>query len=77
MPKGSFKGLYTFEEVASIYGMSHSNIRKMVQANKFIEDKEIKKFGKTWIIREEAVRNHFGSDKIDEYLNNVDLVQIE
>ncbi|MGL5714648.1 MAG: helix-turn-helix domain-containing protein [Paraclostridium sp.] len=72
MAKGSFKGLYTFEEVAKIYEMSHSNIRKMVQANKFKEGKEIKKFGKTWIITEEAVRAHFG-DKIDVYLNQVKM----
>ncbi len=77
MAKGSFKGLYTFEEIAKVYGMSHSNIRKMVQANKFVENKEIKKFGKTWIITEEAVRDHFGNDKIDDYIMNMKSIKIQ
>lgn len=76
MPRGSFNGLYTFEEVAKIYGMSHSNIRKMVQADRFIENKEIKKFGKTWVITEEAVRKHFGNN-IDMYFEHMKLAELQ
>lgn len=66
MARGSFKGLYTFEEVARIYGMDSSNLRKMVQHNKF-KDNEIKKFGKTWIITEQAIENHFGLTPLNNY----------
>lgn len=59
MARGSFNGLYTFEQVAKIYNMDSSTLRKMVQANKFT-DKDIKKFGKTWIITEDAIGKHFG-----------------
>jgi hypothetical protein len=75
MAKGSFSGLYTFEEISKIYQMESSNLRKMVQYNKFT-DKEIKKFGKTWIITEEAVRKHFG-DSIDTYFNDIKLDKLQ
>lgn len=75
MAKGSFSGLYTFEEISKIYQMKSSNLRKMVQYNKFT-DKEIKKFGKTWIITEEAVRKHFG-DNIDTYFNDIKLNELQ
>lgn len=75
MAKGSFVGLYTFEEISKIYQMESSNLRKMVQYNKFT-DNEIKKFGKTWIITEEAVRNHFG-DSIDTYFNDIKLDKLQ
>ena len=75
MAKGSFSGLYTFEEISKIYQMDSSNLRKMVQSDKFT-NKEIKKFGKTWIITEEAVRNHFGNN-IDVYFNNIKLAELQ
>jgi uncharacterized protein (DUF1330 family) len=75
MAKGSFSGLYTFEEISKIYQMESSNLRKMVQYNKFT-DKEIKKFGKTWIITEDAVRKHFG-DNIDTYFNDIKLNELK
>ena len=76
MAKGSFNGLYTFDEIGKIYKMDSSNLRKMVQHNKFIEGKEIKKFGKTWLITEEAVRKHFGNN-IDIYFRNLKLQELE
>ncbi len=75
MAKGSFVGLYTFEEISKIYQMNSSNLRKMVQYNKFT-DKEIKKFGKTWIITEEAARKHFGNN-IDVYFDNIKLEEFQ
>lgn len=66
MARGSFNGLYTFDQVAKIYNMDNSTLRKMVQANKFT-DKDIKKFGKTWIITEDAIGKHFGLTMLRAY----------
>ncbi|MGL5725683.1 hypothetical protein [Cetobacterium sp.] len=60
MAKGSFAGLYTFEDIAKIYKMDSSNLRKMVQKEKFLIGKDIKKFGKTWLITEDAIDRFFG-----------------
>lgn len=67
MAKGSFEGLYTFIEVAQIYGMDDSSLRKQVARNKFIIGKDIKKMGRTWIITEQAMVRNFGSLKFKEY----------
>ena len=42
MARGSFKGLYTFQDVAQIYNIDASTLRKQVQNQTFYEN-EIKK----------------------------------
>lgn len=70
MARGSFNGLYTFQDVAKIYNIDSSTIRKQVQNQKFY-DNEIKKFGKTWIITEQAMVSHFGKDLFIAYKNHL------
>ena len=70
MAKGSFNGLYTFQDVANIYNIDASTIRKQVQNHKFL-DSEIRKFGKTWIITEQAMVEHFGKELFIAYKNNL------
>lgn len=69
MAKGSFEGLYTFMEVAKIYGMDDSSLRKQVARDKFVIDEDIKKMGRTWIITEQAMIKNFGTLKFEEYKN--------
>ncbi|MGL4912877.1 MAG: hypothetical protein ACRC3Y_10670 [Romboutsia sp.] len=73
MAKGSFNGLYTFDDIARIYKMDNSTLRKMVQKEKFIIDRDIKKFGKTWIITEDAVRRNFGLAPLQLYNQELSL----
>lgn len=73
MAKGSFNGLYTFDDIARIYRMDNSTLRKMVQKEKFIIDKDIKKFGKTWLITEDAVGRHFGLAPLKLYNQELSL----
>ena len=70
MARGSFNGLYTFQDVAKIYNIDSSTLRKKVQNCKFC-DNEIKKFGKTWIITEQAMISHFGNDLFVAYKNHL------
>ena len=65
--KGSFEGLYTFLEVAEIYGIDDSCLRKQVARNKFVIGEEVKKMGRTWIITEQAMVKSFGALKFEEY----------
>ena len=67
MVRGSFEGLYTFTEVGLIYGFDASNLRKQVATDKLIDGKDIKKFGKTWLITEQSMVKHFGKVKFEEY----------
>ena len=57
--KGSFEGLYTFLEVAEIYGIDDSCLRKQVARDKFVIGEEVKKMGRTWIITEQAMIKSF------------------
>ncbi|MEG1132513.1 MAG: helix-turn-helix domain-containing protein [Romboutsia sp.] len=72
MVKGSFEGLYTFAEVGLIYGFDASNLRKQVATDKLVEGKDIKKFGKTWLITEQSMVKHFGKVKFEEYQKQKD-----
>ena len=65
--KGSFEGLYTFLEVAEIYGIDDSCLRKQVARDKFVIGEDVKKMGRTWIITEQAMVKSFGALKFEEY----------
>lgn len=65
--KGSFEGLYTFLEVAEIYGIDDSCLRKQVARDKFVIGEEVKKMGRTWIITEQAMIKSFGALKFEKY----------
>ncbi|MGL5725207.1 hypothetical protein [Cetobacterium sp.] len=67
MAIGSFEGLYTFLDVAEIYGIDSSCLRKQVARDKFVIDEDIKKIGTTWIITEQAMVKNFGTLKFEEY----------
>ncbi|MEG0181762.1 MAG: helix-turn-helix domain-containing protein [Peptostreptococcaceae bacterium] len=67
MISGSFEGLYTFSEVGEIYGFDASSLRKQVACEKLIEGKDIKKFGKTWVITEESMVKKFGTLKFEDF----------
>lgn len=66
---GSFKGLYTFMEVAKMYGMDYSSLRKKVARDKFVVGVDVKKMGRTWIITEKAMVKNFGNLKFEECIN--------
>ena len=67
MANGSFEGLYTFLEVAEIYGIDDSCLRKQVARGKFVIGEDVKKMGRTWIITEQAMIKSFGALKFEEY----------
>ncbi len=71
MAKGSFEGLYTFLEVAEIYGINDSCLRKQVARDKFVIGEDVKKMGRTWIITEQAMVRSFGNLKFEEYKSRV------
>lgn len=67
MANGSFEGLYTFLEVAKIYGIDDSCLRKQVARGKLIIGEDVKKMGRTWIITEQSMIKHFGTLKFEDY----------
>ena len=77
MAKGSFEGLYTFLEVAKIYGIDDSCLRKQVARDKFVIGEDVKKMGRTWIITEQAMVRSFGTLKFEEYKKKLEKKEKE
>lgn len=77
MANGSFKGLYTFQQVADIYGLDNSTLRKQVSNGKLIDNVEVKKFGKTWLITEQSMIKHFGVDEFNLYIGKITLDNLD
>ncbi|MEG2057925.1 MAG: hypothetical protein RRZ84_08475 [Romboutsia sp.] len=55
----SFEGLYTLGDVSSMYNIDQSTLRHNI-GNRFIDGEDVKKLGKTWVMREEALIREFG-----------------
>ena len=62
-----FDGLYTISEVAAIYGLDTSTIRKHISKNKFKYGIEIKKFGNTWILHESGFTRVYGKTTFEQF----------
>lgn len=57
----AFDGLMSFSEAAQKWNIDDSTLRKAVANGRFIENVDIKKFGKQWVIREMSMKNVFGN----------------
>lgn len=66
-----FDGLYTITEVAKIYDLDTSTIRKHIAKNKFKIDIEIKKFGNTWILHESGFTRVYGNEAFKLYKEQI------
>lgn len=76
MAVGNFNGLYTFQDVAKIYNMDNSTLRKQVASKKLVVGKEVQKFGKVWLITEQAMVGHFGSGMLQLYKNELTMEEV-
>ncbi|WP_227845806.1 helix-turn-helix domain-containing protein [Clostridioides sp. ES-S-0145-01] len=50
--------------------MYASTIRKQIKNGKFIINKEIKKFGKTWLMTKKAMKGYYGEMLLRIYIRN-------
>lgn len=73
MGKGNLNYLHTFDEISKIYKIDSSTLRKQVAQGKYVIGKDVKKFGKTWIMTEECMTRTFGLGMYDLYLNKIKL----
>lgn len=65
-----FEDLYSLKEAADIWHLEESTIRKAIASNRFVEDKDVKKFGKQWVVTKNAMEREYGilvkKDEIEE-----------
>lgn len=55
-----FDGLMSFKDAAELWGIDDSTLRKAVASKKLIENVDVKKFGKQWIVTSTAMKRVFG-----------------
>lgn len=58
----AFNGLMSFSEAASKWSIDDSTLRKAVTSGRLIENIDVKKFGKQWVISESAMKRLFGNN---------------
>ncbi|HEX3018533.1 MAG TPA: helix-turn-helix domain-containing protein [Caproicibacter sp.] len=61
-----FDGLMSFKDATDKWGLNESTLRKAVSYGKLIEGIDVKKFGKQWIITEEAMTRLYGNPKAED-----------
>lgn len=65
-PKGEilmnnpFEGLLSFKEATDLWGLNESTLRKAVSYGKLKENIDVKKFGKQWIVTQQAMEREYG-----------------
>lgn len=74
---GSLNHLYTFAEVSYIYKIEQSTLRKKVARGELKEGTEVKKFGGTWVITENAMIKHFGARQLVHYINTGEATEFK
>lgn len=70
MDKNRFKGLYSFVKASEIWGLKDSTLRKARKAGRLIEDVDCKKFGRDWVVTEEAMIREYGKPDCDRFLDH-------
>lgn len=58
-----FEGLMSFAEAAERWHIDDSTLRKAVSNGRLVENIDIKKFGKQWVVTEKSMYNIFGEPK--------------
>lgn len=61
--KSAFEGLLSFREATDRWGLNESTLRKAVSYGKFIEETDVKKFGKQWVVTLAAMEREYGIPK--------------
>lgn len=55
-----FDELLSFSEAAERWNIDDSTLRKAVTSGRLIENLDVKKFGKQWVVSEQAMKRLFG-----------------
>lgn len=58
-----FDNLISFSDATDLWGLNESTLRKAITYGKLKDGKDVKKFGKQWIITLDAMRREYGEPK--------------
>lgn len=55
-----FKGLISLKDAAAIFKRDESTLRRNIINGKFVENRDCKKFGTTWVFDIDALKKAYG-----------------
>lgn len=58
-----FDGLLSFGDATALWGLGESTLRKAVSYGKFVNGVDVQKFGKQWVVTEQAMRREYGAPR--------------
>lgn len=58
----SFVGLLSTQDIVEQFGVEESTVRKAISGSRLEEGKDCLKYGKSWVVREEAAERLWGSN---------------
>ena len=58
-----FDGLIAFSDATALWGLNESTLRKAISYGKLKDGIDVKKFGKQWVITEDAMKREYGEPK--------------
>lgn len=58
-----FDHLISFSDATNLWGLNESTLRKAIAYGKLKDGRDVKKFGKQWIITTDAMRREYGEPK--------------
>lgn len=61
MSKSSFYNLYSLGDASKLWHVEESVLRRAISRNKLVEGEDVKKFGKQWVVKKEAMQREYGS----------------
>lgn len=56
-----FDGLMAFSDATELWGLNESTLRKAISYGKLINDVDVCKFGKQWVVSADAMKREYGA----------------
>ncbi len=56
-----FDGLMAFSDATELWGLNESTLRKAIAYGKLVNGVDVCKFGKQWVVSEEAMKREYGT----------------
>lgn len=62
----SFDDLFSLSDAARIWGKEESTLRRVFRGPRFQYGLDVKKFGKQWVVRGDAMRRVYGEPRTED-----------
>lgn len=58
-----FRGFLSFRDATELWGLNESTLRKAVSYGKLVDGQDVKKYGKQWLVTQDAMLREYGDPR--------------